>query len=88
MTLQRIMGLRVTTNPNVVIAVREEQDGDSEHAASDAYDLIQVGETGLIEFYDDDTNIKGLYILGPHLSPIEYDESRECREGEYMVYEG
>ena len=88
MTLQRIMGLRITTNPNVVIAVREEQDGDSEHATSDAYDLIQVGETGLIEFYDDDTNIKGLYILGPHLSPIEYDESKECREGEYMVYEG
>lgn len=80
--VQHVMGIRVTANPHTMIAVREDQD------APLSYKYAEIGESGVLQFYDQETNIKGLYILGPHLVQIPYDESREPREGEYMVCEG
>ena len=77
-TLQKLMGIRITANPNIAIAVK--QAGDS------GYKKLQIGQTGLLELYDDETDIKGFYVLGPYLTEIQYEENKQLREGQYMVY--
>ena len=36
--------------------------------------------TGLLDFYDDNTNIQGLYFIGPHLRPAVNDNFAEDEE--------
>ena len=54
-----INGIRVQADPGTVFYTRELQDsGFQKHI---------IGPTGLLEFYDENTNIQGIYFVGPQL---------------------
>ena len=59
--VQTVPGLRIQANPGTVFYVRQAQDYNM--------DRHVMGATGLLEFYDDSTNIQGLYFVGSHLRP-------------------
>lgn len=59
--LQTIMGIRIQAAPGTSCYVKEKQDNDFERHV--------IGETGLLEFYNDNTDIRELYFVGPHVTP-------------------
>ncbi|MEE3344499.1 MAG: hypothetical protein VZS44_10435 [Bacilli bacterium] len=58
--LQQVKGMRIYAAPNTVVRVKEAQ--DNTNASENNYDTFLIGPTGLLEFYDENTNIKGVYI--------------------------
>ena len=58
---QSITGLKIQADPGTVFYLKEIQDTDLERHV--------IGATGLLDFYDDNTSIQGLYFIGPHLNP-------------------
>lgn len=60
--LQQVKGMRIYAAPNTVVRVKEAQ--DNTNASENNYDTFLIGPTGLLEFYDENTNIKGVYIQG------------------------
>lgn len=62
-SLTAINGIRITAAPGTTVYVKESRDtGLQRHV---------IGDTGLLEFYDDYTNIEGLYFAGTHLEPAD-----------------
>ncbi len=59
--VQSIFGLKIQANPGIVFYLKQAQDNDLERHI--------IGASGLLDFYDDSTNIQGLYFIGPHLRP-------------------
>ena len=70
-SISKIKGLRIQANPGVSFYIKENQDSQ--------YEKHTLNETGLLEFYDQDTDIKGLYFVGPKL--IEISEQQKQRKG-------
>lgn len=64
--VQQINGIRFQAEPGTVIFVRENQDGQ--------YEKHILNETGLLQFYDQDTNIQGFYFMGPKLEEVSAEE--------------
>ena len=56
---QNITGLRIQSQPGTIVYVRESQDAK--------YQKHVLNETGLLQFYDKDTNITGFYFGGPQI---------------------
>lgn len=57
--VQHISGVRVYANPGTVFYLKEKQDTSIERHI--------IGQTGMLEFYDENTEVQGLYFIGPHL---------------------
>lgn len=68
-SLVSINGVRITAAPGTTVYVRESRDTGLERHV--------IGDTGILEFYDDFTNIEGLYFAGTHLEEAdqEYDQN-------------
>ena len=64
--LQQVKGMRIYAAPNTVIKVKEQQ--DDKMTSEKKYDTFIIGPTGLLEFYDEKTNIKDFYIEGIKLN--------------------
>ena len=60
--VQKISGLRIEAAPGTTVYVRQNQDR--------RYEKHILNETGLLEFYDDDTDIRGIYFGGPELTQV------------------
>ena len=76
-----IYGIRIQANPGTTFFIKEIQDSVIEQHI--------VGATGLLEFYDDNTNIQGIYFVGPHLRPAinnNYADDEEFIETE-LIYD-
>ena len=56
-----IYGIRIQANPGTTFFIKQMQDSNVEKHI--------VGATGLLEFYDENTNIQGIYFVGPNLRP-------------------
>lgn len=56
-----IHGIRIQANPGTTFFIKQLQDFNVEKHI--------VGATGLLEFYDEDSNIQGIYFVGPNLRP-------------------
>lgn len=88
-SLSKIKGIRIYAAPNTVVLVKEGQD-------KDAYDSFLIGPTGLLEFYEEDsnnennnTNITGIYIKGIKLQETENTESdTELKDNQFVYDEG
>ena len=87
--LQRIRGIRIYAEPNAVFYVKDAQDNNF-------YNQFIIGKTGLLDFYDQDTNIKGIYPVGIKLKKCEvekevldddeyYEESNVYQKLEYIT---
>lgn len=77
--LQRISGLCVQAEPGMTFYVKQNQDSD--------YEKHVLNETGLLEFYSDNTDIKGLYFIGPKLEEVTAEEVRSRGIGPYEFYD-
>lgn len=83
--LQKIKGLRIYAEPNTLLLVKEQQDNES-------YNPVLIGETGLLEFYEtdiggiqgNDTNITGIYPLGPKLKRVSDSYTGELKDNQYV----
>ena len=64
---QRIFGLRIQAQPGTIVYVRENQDT--------AYQKHILNETGLLQFYDEETNIVGLRFGGPEIQFIQVENT-------------
>ena len=78
--LQQVRGIRIYAAPNTVIKVKEQQ--DDKMASEKKYDTFVIGPTGLLEFYDEKTNIKDFYIEGIKLNQ-SYNGNIEIKDNEY-----
>ena len=67
--LMSVNGIRITAAPGTTVYVRESRDTGLERHV--------IGSTGILEFYDQFTNIQGLYFSGMHLDQIyqEYNQN-------------
>ena len=76
---QKIKGLTVQAAPGTVFYIKENQDS--------AYEKHVLNEAGLLQFNNPDTDIRGIYIVGPSLSEIDSEEI--AREGlnDYEFYD-
>lgn len=61
--LVSINGIRITAAPGTTVYVKESRDTDVERHV--------IGPTGVLEFYDDQTSIEGLFFAGIHLEPAD-----------------
>lgn len=64
-SLVSINGVRITAAPGTTVYVRESRDTGLERHV--------IGDTGVLEFYDDFTNIEGLYFAGTHLEEADQE---------------
>lgn len=78
-TLNAIKGMRLYSKPGAVFLVKE--------ANEEGYDKFVIGDTGLLEFYDEQTNIKGVYPLGIQLKENSNSE-KTCADDEYYQEQG
>ena len=78
--LQQVRGIRIYAAPNTVIKVKEQQ--DDKMASEKKYDTFIIGSTGLLEFYDEKTNIKDFYIEGIKLNQSN-NGNIEIKDNEY-----
>lgn len=62
--------------PSTVIYIRDSSDND--------YNRHLLNETGVLELYDDDAVITGLYVGGVHLVRFTEYEKFECRDNEFV----
>ena len=72
-TFASLDGVRFIADPGTVVYVKQVQDNDLERHV--------IGQTGVLEFYDTDTNIGAFYFLGTHLTPAR--DPSAIRPGEY-----
>lgn len=77
--VQKISGLRIYAEPGTTVYVRERQDR--------GYDKHVLNDTGLLEFYDDDTDIKGIYFGGPELIQVSKKDVEEKGLQPYEFYD-
>lgn len=78
--LQQVKGMRIYAAPNTVIKVKEQQ--DNKMTSEKRYDTFVIGPTGLLEFYDEETNIKDFYIEGIKLNQSN-NGNIEIKDNEY-----
>ena len=69
--ISRIAGLRVQAQPGTSFYIKEKQDTE--------YEKHTLNQTGLLQFYDQNTDIQGLYFIGPKL--IEISQQEKERNG-------
>ncbi len=82
--LQQIKGIRIFAKPNTSLLIRDAQDN---YLKTNGYDTFFVGDTGLLEFYDEKTDIKGIYVTGVHLKQ-NLNPNKVCKDNEYFLEEG
>lgn len=82
--LQDLKGVRIYAKPNTVLFVRDAQDN---YLTTGAYDSFIIGDTGLLEFYDENTSIKGIYVAGTHLQE-NLNPNKICSDNEYFKQDG
>lgn len=75
--LSAIKGMRLYAKPGTVFLVKEEKD-------KQGYDKFVIGDTGLLEFYDEETSIKGVYTLGVKLKENS-NLNKTCSDNEYYT---
>lgn len=74
--MQHIMGLRITARPSTLVFVQQDN----------RYQSYSINDTGLLEFYDEDTDIKGCYIIGPQLQQVsEVENGTELKDNEFFL---
>ena len=74
--MQHIMGMRITARPSTLVFVQQDN----------FYQGYVINDTGLLEFYDDKTDIKGCYIIGPQLQQVfEVEEGTELKDNEFFL---
>ena len=78
--LSSIKGMRLYAKPGTVFLVKEELDNKG-------YDRFIIGDTGLLEFYDEQTDIKGVYTLGVQLKQ-NTNPNKPCADNEYYIEPG
>ena len=83
--MQKLIGLRLQAKPSTVFLVQQMQDKTDSSGTTLSYNYHIINETGLLDFYDDNTDIRGCYLIGPKLRPIEEDTSREPKDNEYVL---
>jgi len=44
-----------------------------------------MNETGLLDIYDERTDIRGCYVIGPKLKPVEEELNGEVGDNEYVL---
>ena len=67
--IQKIIGVRVYAAPDTIIYVKEKKDSD--------YERHIIKDTGLLEFYDEQTDIQDLYFFGKHFQQLVLDNQNE-----------
>lgn len=77
--LQKIDSLCIQAAPGTAFYVRENQDR--------YYEKHILNETGLLEFCNADTDIRGLYIIGPTLTEISSEELEKEGLNDYEFYD-
>ncbi len=77
--VSRIAGLRVQAQPGISFYLKERQDTE--------YEKHTLNETGLLEFYDENTDIQGLYFIGPELIEISQQEKERNGLHQYEFYD-
>ena len=70
-----INGIRVQADPGTVFYVKEFQDSD--------FQKHVIGPSGLLEFYDENTNIQGIYFVGPKLRQSQQTSSFDTLYEDY-----
>lgn len=75
----RIAGLRVQAEPGTSFYVKEKQDT--------AYEKHTLNETGLLQFYDENTDIQGLYFIGPKLIEVSAQDKEKYGLHPYEFYD-
>ena len=68
-SLVSVNGVRITAAPGTTVYVRQSRDTGLERHV--------IGDTGMLEFYDEFTNVEGLYFAGTHLEEAhqEYNQN-------------
>lgn len=75
--VSRIAGLRIQAQPGTSFCIKEKQDSQ--------YETHTLNETGLLQFYDENTDIQGLYFIGSKL--IEASEQKKNNLHQYEFYD-
>lgn len=77
--LQKIDSLCIQAAPGTTFFVRQNQDK--------RYEKHVLNETGLLQFNNPETDIRGLYMVGPTLSQISAEELRKEGLNDYEFYD-
>lgn len=75
--MQHILGMRITAKPFTLFLIQ--QDNGSQY--------YTINDTGLLEFYDDETDIKGCYVIGPQLQKVD-DSNAQLKDNQFVIQEG
>ena len=78
-SVRKISGLRIQADPGVSFYVKENQDSQ--------YEKHTLNQTGLLEFYDQDTDIRGLYFVGPKLIEVSAQQKQINGIHQYEFYD-
>ena len=77
--LQKIDSMCIQAEPGTTFFIRENQDK--------RYEQHTLNETGLLQFSNPDTDIRGIYILGPILTEVTAEEIEKEGLHEYEFYD-
>lgn len=77
--LQKIDSICIQAEPGTTFFIRENQDK--------RYEQHTLNETGLLQFSNPDTDIRGIYILGPVLTEVTAEEIEKQGLHEYEFYD-
>lgn len=83
--LQSLKGLRIQTKPNTVFLIQEAQDKVDSQGTTLSYDYYVMNDTGLLDIYDEKTDIRGCYIIGPKLKQVNENVNGEVGDDEYVL---
>ena len=83
--LQQIKGLRLQAKPNTVFLIQEFQDKANQEGTILSYDYHIMNDTGLLDIYDEKTDIRGCYLIGPRLKRVEEKINGEVGDTEYVL---
>lgn len=83
--LQKLMGMRLQAKPGTVFLIQQAQDRVDAQGTTLSYDYYIMNETGLLDIYDERTDIRGCYVIGPKLKPVEEKLNGEVGDNEYVL---
>jgi len=83
--LQQIKGLRLQAKPNTVFLIQEFQDKANQEGTILSYDYHIMNDTGWLDIYDEKTDIRGCYLIGPRLKRVEENINGEVGDTEYVL---
>lgn len=83
--LQTLKGLRLQAKPNTVFLVQQNKDKANEQGTVLSYDYYVMNETGLLDVYDEETDIRGCYVIGPKLKEVQQKINGEVGDSQYVL---